>query len=422
MIQKGDTIDMSSVTERFLRYVSVDTQSKDDEEAFPSTEKQKNLGNMLKAELEAMGLSNVRMDSYGYVYGEIPSNLEGEAAKAALPVLGFISHMDTAPASPGTDIKPQIIRNYDGGRIVMNRELGISMGPEDYEELADYVGQDLITTDGTTLLGADDKAGVAEIMEMAAYLMAHPEFKHGKICVAFTPDEEVGRGTDFFDVEGFGADIAYTVDGGALGELEYENFNAASAFITIHGVSIHTGTARGKMKNAILMGMELQSLLPVFENPACTDGYEGFFHLDDMKGSVEACTMKYIIRDHDRTKFEEKKALMEQAVAYLNAKYGSNTVELTLKDSYYNMLEKIKPHFELIETAKEAMGELDIQPIIRPIRGGTDGARLSFKGLPCPNLCTGGHNFHGRYEYICIQSMEKIVELLLKLAEKITTP
>ncbi len=401
MIQKGDTIDMSSVTERFLRYVSVDTQSKDDEEAFPSTEKQKNLGNMLKAELEAMGLSNVRMDSYGYVYGEIPSNLEGEAAKADLPVLGFISHMDTAPASPGTDIKPQIIRNYDGGRIVMNRELGISMGPEDYEELADYVGQDLITTDGTTLLGADDKAGVAEIMEMAAYLMAHPEFKHGKICVAFTPDEEVGRGTDFFDVEGFGADIAYTVDGGALGELEYENFNAASAFITIHGVSIHTGTARGKMKNAILMGMELQSLLPVFENPACTDGYEGFFHLDDMKGSVEACTMKYIIRDHDRTKFEEKKALME---------------------SYYNMLEKIKPHFELIETAKEAMGELDIQPIIRPIRGGTDGARLSFKGLPCPNLCTGGHNFHGRYEYICIQSMEKIVELLLKLAEKITTP
>ena len=323
MIQKGDTIDMSSVTERFLRYVSVDTQSKDDEEAFPSTEKQKNLGNMLKAELEAMGLSNVRMDSYGYVYGEIPSNLEGEAAKADLPVLGFISHMDTAPASPGTDIKPQIIRNYDGG---------------------------------------------------------------------------------------------------ALGELEYENFNAASAFITIHGVSIHTGTARGKMKNAILMGMELQSLLPVFENPACTDGYEGFFHLDDMKGSVEACTMKYIIRDHDRTKFEEKKALMEQAVAYLNAKYGSNTVELTLKDSYYNMLEKIKPHFELIETAKEAMGELDIQPIIRPIRGGTDGARLSFKGLPCPNLCTGGHNFHGRYEYICIQSMEKIVELLLKLAEKITTP
>ena len=409
----------SQVTERFLRYAAVDTQSADDMEQMPSTEKQRVLGHMLAEELKELGVSDVREDENGYVYGVIPSNLE-EGHQA--PALGFISHMDTAPASPGTDIKPQIIRNYDGGRIVMNRELGISMGPEDYEELADYVGQDLITTDGTTLLGADDKAGVAEIMEMAAYLMAHPEFKHGKICVAFTPDEEVGRGTDFFDVEGFGADIAYTVDGGALGELEYENFNAASAFITIHGVSIHTGTARGKMKNAILMGMELQSLLPVFENPACTDGYEGFFHLDDMKGSVEACTMKYIIRDHDRTKFEEKKALMEQAVAYLNAKYGSNTVELTLKDSYYNMLEKIKPHFELIETAKEAMGELDIQPIIRPIRGGTDGARLSFKGLPCPNLCTGGHNFHGRYEYICIQSMEKIVELLLKLAEKITTP
>ena len=409
----------SQVTERFLRYAAVDTQSADDMEQMPSTEKQRVLGHMLAEELKELGVSDVREDENGYVYGVIPSNLE-EGHQA--PALGFISHMDTAPAGPGTDIKPQIIRNYDGGRIVMNRELGISMGPEDYEELADYVGQDLITTDGTTLLGADDKAGVAEIMEMAAYLMAHPEFKHGKICVAFTPDEEVGRGTDFFDVEGFGADIAYTVDGGALGELEYENFNAASAFITIHGVSIHTGTARGKMKNAILMGMELQSLLPVFENPACTDGYEGFFHLDDMKGSVEACTMKYIIRDHDRTKFEEKKALMEQAVAYLNAKYGSNTVELTLKDSYYNMLEKIKPHFELIETAKEAMGELDIQPIIRPIRGGTDGARLSFKGLPCPNLCTGGHNFHGRYEYICIQSMEKIVELLLKLAEKITTP
>lgn len=413
---------MSSVAERFLRYVSIDTQSMDDQEAFPSTEKQKNLGKILKEELESLGLLHVRMDSYGYVYGEIPSNLTKEEEAVKRPVLGFISHMDTAPACPGDHIKPQIVKNYDGGQILMNQELQISMGPQDYETLSLYKGQDLITTDGTTLLGADDKAGVAEIMEMASYIMTHPEFKHGKICIAFTPDEEVGRGTDFFDVEGFGADIAYTVDGGALGELEYENFNAASATITIHGVSIHTGSARGKMKNAILMGMELQSLLPVFENPACTDGYEGFFHLDDMKGTVEECTMKYIIRDHDMGKFEDKKKLMEQAVSYLNAKYGSNTIELVLTDSYFNMAEKIKPHFELIETAKEAMKELDIEPIITPIRGGTDGARLSFKGLPCPNLCTGGHNFHGRFEYIPIQSMEKIVSLLLKLAEKITTP
>ena len=408
------------VTQRFLKYVAVDTQSDEASDTFPSTEKQKVLAKMLVEELRRMGVPQVEIDEqYGYVYAKILSNRpDGEK----VPVLGFIAHMDTSPEVSGADVKPQIIRQYDGKDIVLNKDKNIVLSVEEFPELVQYTGQTLITTDGTTLLGADDKAGVAEIMTMAEQLCSHPEIVHGDIAIAFTPDEEVGGGMDHFDVGRFGADYAYTVDGGALGELEYENFNAASAFITIHGVSIHTGTARGKMKNAILMGMELQSLLPVFENPACTDGYEGFFHLDDMKGSVEACTMKYIIRDHDRTKFEEKKALMEQAVAYLNAKYGSNTVELTLKDSYYNMLEKIKPHFELIETAKEAMGELDIQPIIRPIRGGTDGARLSFKGLPCPNLCTGGHNFHGRYEYICIQSMEKIVELLLKLAEKITTP
>ncbi|MDO4268808.1 MAG: peptidase T [Eubacteriales bacterium] len=407
---------MTSVAERFLRYVAVDTQSMEDQSAFPSTEKQKQLGQLLKEELTAMGVSEVRMDDYGYVYGKIPSNISWPEG-SQVPALGFISHMDTSPACSGAEIRPQIIKNYDGGRILMNRELGISMGPEDYEELAGYKGQDLIVTDGTTLLGADDKAGVAEIMEMAAYFLANPEIPHGKICIAFTPDEEVGRGTDFFDVEGFGADIAYTVDGGALGELEYENFNAASAAVTIHGISIHPGSARGKMKNAILIGMELQALLPVYENPACTDGYEGFFHLDGMKGSVESCTMKYIIRDHDMKKFQAKKKLMEQAAAYLNDKYGENTVELDLKDSYYNMLEKIKPHYELIERAVQAMKELDIQPKICPIRGGTDGARLSFKGLPCPNLCAGGHNFHGRFEYVSIQSMERIVELLVKIAQ-----
>ncbi len=409
---------MTPVVERFLRYVAIDTQSMDDQEAFPSTEKQKNLGKLLFEELKEMGVSHVRMDEYGYVYGEIPSNLPAD--HASVPALGFIAHVDTSSACSGADIKPQIIEHYDGGRILMNRELNISMGPEDYEDLADYVGQDLITTDGTTLLGADDKAGVAEIMTLAAYLMEHPELPHGKICIGFTPDEEVGRGTDFFDVEGFGADVAYTVDGGGLGELEYENFNAATAFVTIHGISIHTGSAKGKMKNALLVGMELQALLPACETPAATEGYEGFYHLNDMNGSVETCTMKYLIRDHSMEKFEAKKQLMEQAVAFLNAKYGDGTVELVIKDSYYNMLEKIIPHFELIEIAKEAMAQAGFEAKVTPIRGGTDGARLSFKGLPCPNLCTGGHNYHGRFEYVCIQSMAKIVEMLKNIVSGMT--
>ena len=409
---------MLAVAERFIRYAKIDTQSQDGVEAFPSTEKQKRLGELLVEEMKALGLSDVRMDAHGYVYGVIPSNLDG-AEGHPVPSLGFIAHMDTAPACSGTGVDPQIVEQYDGGVIWLNREMGLALDPAEFEDLADYQGQDLITTDGNTLLGADDKAGVAEIMEMAAYLMAHPEIPHGKICIGFTPDEEVGRGADFFDVEGFGADVAYSVDGGALGELEYENFNAASAFVTIHGVSIHTGSARGKMKNALLLGMELHSLLPVYENPACTDGYEGFFHLDDMKGCVETCSMKYFLRDHDRAKFEKKKQLMEAATDYMNVKYGSGTVELKLQDSYYNMIEQIKPHFYLIDAAREAMKALDIQPKICAIRGGTDGARLSYMGLPCPNLCTGGHNFHGRYEYISIQSMDKIVKLLVRLAETI---
>ena len=305
---------MTKVTDRFLRYLAIDTQSMEDQEAFPSTEKQKNLGRLLAEELRAMGAANVRMDEYGYVYAEIPGNLDNaenaensdNAGKGTL-ALGFIAHMDTAPVCPGADIKPQIVKAYDGGPIAMNQETPCTMTPQEFPELLDYVGQDLITTDGTTLLGADDKAGVSEIMTMAEYLLNHPEIKHGKICIGFTPDEEVGRGADFFDVKGFGADVAFTVDGGAIGELEYENFNAASATVTVHGVSIHPGSARGRMKNALLIGMELHSMLPVFENPACTDGYEGFFHLDSMSGEVEEAKLHYIIRDHDMTKFQEKR-------------------------------------------------------------------------------------------------------------------
>jgi len=326
--------------------------------------------------------------------------------------------MDTAPACSGTDVRPQIIRNYDGGTILLHPDQRIGMSPKEFPELTDYKGQDLIVTDGTTLLGADDKAGIAEIMTFIEYLLQHPQLPHGTICVAFTPDEEVGRGTDFFDVKSFGAEVAYTVDGGTLGELEYETFNAAGAKVTIHGVSIHPGSAKWKMKNALLIGMELHQMLPVFENPACTEGYEGFYHLDDMCGGVEQARLKYIIRDHDREKFRQKKELMKEAVGYLNRKYGDGTIELDMQDSYYNMQEKIEPYFYLITVAEDAMKELGITPIITPIRGGTDGARLSYEGLPCPNLCTGGHNFHGRFEYISIQSMERVVELLVKITEK----
>lgn len=403
---------MSAVVDKFLRYVAVDTQSMEDQACYPSTEKQKNLGQMLVEELNAMGASEVKMDAYGYVTAVIPSTTD-----KSVPVLGLIAHMDTSPACSGANIKTRIVRNYDGGTILLNAETGETMGADQFPELLDYQGKDLITTDGTTLLGADDKAGVAEIMTAAEYLLQHPEIPHGKLCIAFTPDEEVGRGTDFFDVEGFGAEVAYTVDGGALGELEYENFNAASAKITIHGVSIHPGSAKWKMKNAILIGMELQSMLPVFENPACTDGYEGFFHLNSFVGEVEEATMKYIIRDHDMGKFLQKKRQMEDTVGYLNRKYGEGTIDLELKDSYYNMREKIEPYSYLIDIALECMKELEITPKVCPIRGGTDGARLSYKGLPCPNLCTGGHNYHGRHEYICIQSMEKVTELLVSVVK-----
>lgn len=404
---------MENVIEKFLSYIAVDTQSKEEMEVVPSTEKQKDLANQLAKELQDMGAKQVRVTEYGYVYATIPATTEKK-----IPSIGFIAHMDTSPAYSGKNVKPQIIKNYNGLDIAMNASLGLSMKVEEFSDLLNYKGQDLIITDGTTLLGADDKAGIAEIMTMAEYFLKNPSIPHGVIQIGFTPDEEVGRGADFFDVEGFQADVAYTIDGGELGELEYENFNAASAKIYIHGSSIHPGSSKGKMKNALLIGMELQSLLPVFENPMYTEGYEGFYHLDNMSGDVEHLTMNYIIRDHNRKKFEEKKEWIQKSVDFLNQKYGKDTIEIKIKDSYYNMKEKIEPYMYLIEIAKQAMEELEIEPKISPIRGGTDGARLSFMGLPCPNLCTGGHNFHGKYEFISIQSMEKVVKLLIKIVEK----
>lgn len=402
---------MSKVLDRFLHYVSFDTQSMDDQEQVPSTEKQLALAKALKEELEAMGASQVRMSEHGYVYAVIP-------ATAYHPVksLGFVAHMDTAPAMSGKDVKPRIVERYDGQDLVLNEEKKIVMRVKDFPGMLDCVGKDLIVTDGTTLLGADDKAGVAEIMTMAEFFLSHPEIPHGKICIGFTPDEEVGRGADFFDVEHFGAEAAYTVDGGPVGELEYENFNAASGKVDICGRGVHPGSAKGAMVNALLVGMEFQSMLPAFENPMYTEGYEGFFHLDQMAGDVESAHLEYIIRDHDREAFEKKKALFEEVSRYLNVKYGEGTVLTAVKDSYYNMKEQIEPdHLYLIDTAKEAMKSLDIKPLVSPIRGGTDGARLSYMGLPCPNLSTGGYNFHGRYEFIPVQSLEQMVEVLKKI-------
>ena len=402
---------MSKVLDRFLHYVSFDTQSMDDQEQVPSTEKQLALAKALKEELEAMGASQVRMSEHGYVYAVIPAT-----ADHPVKSLGFVAHMDTAPAMSGKDVKPRIVERYDGQDLVLNEEKKIVMRVKDFPGMLDCVGQDLIVTDGTTLLGADDKAGVAEIMTMAEFFLSHPEIPHGKICIGFTPDEEVGRGADFFDVEHFGAEAAYTVDGGPVGELEYENFNAASGKVDICGRGVHPGSAKGAMVNALLVGMEFQSMLPAFENPMYTEGYEGFFHLDQMAGDVESAHLEYIIRDHDRKAFEKKKALFEEVSRYLNVKYGEGTVLTAVKDSYYNMKEQIEPdHLYLIDTAKEAMKSLDIKPLVSPIRGGTDGARLSYMGLPCPNLSTGGYNFHGRYEFIPVQSLEQMVEVLKKI-------
>lgn len=406
---------MSKVIEKFLNYVKIDTQSDENSTACPTTAKQHNLAKLLVKELEAMGADEITYDKeHCYVYATVPATKGCENR----PVLGFIAHMDTAPAVTGENVKPRIIENYDGKDIVLNEEKNIVMKVSDFPELVEYTGKRLIVTDGTTLLGADDKAGVAEIMTMAEQLLLSRDIPHGKIRIGFTPDEEVGAGADHFDVKLFGADYAYTVDGGKLGELEYENFNAAGATVTFRGRSVHPGDAKNKMVNALLLAMEFQNMLPVFENPMYTEKYEGFYHLDLLSGSVEKAQAEYIIRDHDKDKFEQKKETFLRIGAYLNEKYGKDTVQIHMKDSYYNMREIIEQHMQLIENAKAAMEETGVNPIVVPIRGGTDGARLSYMGLPCPNLCTGGHNFHGRFEYICADSMEKIVEILLKLAMK----
>ena len=406
---------MENVKERFLRYIRIDTQSCDGVDRFPSTEKQLDLAKLLEKELLEMGASDVSLDENGYLFATIPAT-----SNKKTPVVGFISHMDTAPAYSGKGVNPQFAENYDGGELVLDAQKGITMSPAMFPSLLHYVGKELIYTDGSTLLGADDKAGVAEIMTFAQYLLTHPEIEHGEIKIGFTPDEEVGRGADFFDVARFGADVAYTVDGGELGEIEYENFNAAAGLVAVHGASIHPGSAKSKMKNAILIGAEFESLLPAFDKPMYTEGYEGFFHLDRIEGDVENCRMEYIIRDHDAKKFEEKCRLFERAGAWLNEKYGAGTVDVTVTESYRNMREKVEPHMYLIDIAKKAMTNCGAEPRIVAIRGGTDGARLSYMGLPCPNLSTGGENFHGKYEFICTQSMETMVDVLTDIAKQFT--
>ena len=395
-----------TVIDRFLKFVSYCTTSDETSETCPSTARQLKLAEELVRQMRDMGIADAHVDENGYVYGTVPANCEKN-----IPVYGLIAHMDTAPDAPGDNIKARVTDVYAGGDVLLNEEKNIVLSPKDYPQLKNAVGKHLIVTDGTTLLGADDKAGVAEILA-AAELLLTSDKPHGTVKLAFTPDEEIGRGADRFDVAGFGADYAYTVDGGGLGELEYENFNAAGAKIIIHGKSIHPGSAKGQMVNAALVAMELHGLLPALASPYYTDGYEGFFHLTGMRGEVEEAELQYIIRDHDRVKFESRKDMLRRACAEIDRRYGAGTVELTMRDSYYNMKEKIEPCMFLIENAKKAMAQFGITPKIVPIRGGTDGARLSFEGLPCPNLCTGGENFHGRFEYIPVEDMEKITELL----------
>lgn len=396
--------------ERFLKYVAIDTQSSEESETFPSTEKQWTLLNMLVEEMKALGLTEVSIDKYGYAMGTIPAS---EGCGDA-PVIGFLAHVDTSPDMSGENVRPRIIENYDGSDIVLNNAL--TMRVADFPELKNFVGHTLIHTDGTTLLGADDKAGVAEIMTAAEYLLAHPEIRHGKIRIGFTPDEEIGRGVDFFDVKAFGADFAYTMDGGYEGELEYENFNAASAKISIQGRNVHPGYAKNKMINAIEVACELNSLIPATERPQYTEGYEGFYHCVGLNGTVEQATISYIIRDHDADKFEQKKVWMWSVVDLLKKKYGEQVLTLTLKDQYYNMRKMVEPHPQVIELAKKAMTEAGVAPIVRPIRGGTDGARLSFMGLPCPNIFAGGMNFHGKFEYCSLDSMQRAMQVIVNLA------
>lgn len=400
---------MEKILDRFLRYVSIDTQSDENSESQPSAAKELDLLKLLCKELNDMGVE-ATLDEYGYVMGTIPSNIDKK-----VPVIGFIAHVDTSPDASGKDVKPQIISNYDGGDIELKGMPGLALKPSEFPELLNHKGETLITTDGTTLLGADDKAGVAEIMNAVQYIVEHPEFKHGEIKIGFTPDEEIGRGVVKFDVKRFGADYAYTMDGGEIGELEFENFNAASAKIHIQGRNVHPGYAKDKMKNAIIIGMELNDLLPVGQRPELTEGYDGFFHIISFNGTVEEADFGYIIRDHDRKKFEDKKELIRKCVDFINMKYGEGTATLEVKDQYYNMREQVEPYYFIVEKAIKAMEMADIKPKIQPIRGGTDGANLSFKGLPCPNIFAGGLNFHGKMEFATLENIEKASQVVLNI-------
>ena len=400
---------MEKILDRFLRYVAIDTQSDENSESQPSAAKELDLLKLLCKELNDMGVE-ATLDEYGYVMGSIPSNIDKK-----VPAIGFIAHVDTSPDASGKDVKPQIIKDYDGGDIELKGVPGLFLKPSEFPELLAHKGETIITTDGTTLLGADDKAGVAEIMDAVQYIVEHPEFKHGDIKIGFTPDEEIGRGVVKFDVKRFGADYAYTMDGGEIGELEFENFNAASAKIHIQGRNVHPGYAKDKMKNAILIGMEFNDLLPIGQRPELTEGYDGFFHIISFKGSVEEADFGYIIRDHDRKKFEEKKELIAQCAHFINMKYGEGTATLDVKDQYYNMREQVEPYYFIVEKAVKAMEMAGIKPKIQPIRGGTDGANLSFKGLPCPNIFAGGMNFHGKMEFAPLENIEKASEVVLNI-------
>lgn len=405
---------MSNLLEKFLRYVKVETKSDENTGTTPSTKGQWDLAKILVDELKAMGVEDVTLSEYGYVYASIPSNMDKE-----VPTIGFISHMDTSPDMTGENVNPQIVKNYDGEDIVLNKELKVVLSPKQFPELSSYKGKTLITTDGTTLLGADDKAGVSEIMTAVEYIMTHPEFKHGNIKIGFTPDEEIGEGADHFDVEFFNADLAYTMDGGPEGELECENFNASGVKVKINGRNVHPGSAKNKMINSMLIANEYLNNLPE-ETPSNTEGYEGFYHLIDIKGEVEETVMSFIIRDFFNDSFEARNNKMEEIAAKLNEKYGQGTLEVTIKEQYKNMKEKIEPVWYVVENAKKAMEEVGVIPEIKPIRGGTDGARLSFMGLPTPNIFTGGENYHGKYEFACLETMEKAVEVILKIVEVYT--
>ncbi|MEL7637701.1 MAG: peptidase T [Anaerolineaceae bacterium] len=408
---------MTDVLDRFLRYVKIDTQSAHHSQTYPSTQKQLDLSRLLVEELRELHLEDVKLDDFGYVTATLPSNVSHP-----IPTIGFIAHVDTSPAASGKDVKARLVENYDGGDIILNAEHRIMLSSTEYPELSKHIGETLVVTDGTTLLGADDKAGVAAIMSAMATLIANPEIPHGKIRIGFTPDEEVGAGVDHFDVPAFGADFAFTVDGGPVGEFAYENFNAAGAEITVHGKSFHPGDAKGKLVNALQVAIDFHNLLPVFDRPEHTEKREGFFHLISLSGEAEQANMAYIIRDHDHQLFENKKALMSQAADYINRRYGAGTLELHLKDQYYNMLEKVAPHPEILNIAREAYRAIGVEPVEMPVRGGTDGSRLSYMGLLTPNLFTGGYNYHGRFEYLSVEELKLASQVIVEIAQLATLP